>query len=865
MALSPGTRVGPYEVISQLGAGGMGEVYRARDTRLDRVVAVKVLPGPSASDPDLLARFEREAKAVAALSHPGILSIFDFGSDRGTTYAAMELLEGESLRARLAGGPLSQRRAVEYALQVCHALAAAHEKGIVHRDLKPENLFITRDNRIKVLDFGLAKVVRPRGPQEQETMALDSGPGATEAGVVMGTVGYMSPEQVRGAEVDPRSDIFSFGSVLYEMLAGRRAFKGDSAVETMSAILKEDPPELVGALRDVNPALDRIVRHCLEKQPEARFQSARDLAFQLESLSTSSTASAATLPGATPTAPRRRLPKAAAWGLLVLAGALLGSFLTRAFQRAHAPSYRQLTFRNGTISAARFAPDETVVYSAAWSGRPVEVFATRPESPESRSLDLSSAGVLAVSSQGELALALGCRFSRGACRGTLARVPLSGGAPRELLRDVQDADWSPDGKDLVVVRRAKGRHRLEFPAGKVLFESSGWLSHPRFSPGGDWIAFVDHASMGDDGGAVTVVDRQGKARVLSEGWSSAWGLAWSPSGRELWFTAARTGRLQALYAVGLRGARRLVLGSPARLVLQDVSRAGRVLLARETVRGGMMVRAPGAASEQDLSWFDSSSGARMTGDGRAVLFSERGEGTQGAPTIYLRRTDGSAAVRLGEGRPLAVSPDGAWAAVVRGSPPRLTLLPTGAGEPRDLSLGPLRGAWRASFFPRSQRLLLLGAEPGQARRAWALDLEGVAAPRPLTPGSGAVEFAGDPVSPDERRLAVATEDGQVALYPLGAGPQAEPEMLPGLPPDSVPAAWSGDGQHLFVVQRDSVPLRVFRVELASKAVTPWREIQPADPTGIVRVPSLDLGPDGGSYVYNYEHRLGELFLAEGLR
>jgi len=282
MPVAPGTRLGPYEILAPVGSGGMGEVYRARDSKLDRTVAVKVLPPHMAEDREALARFEREAKAVAALSNPGILAIFDFGSQEGVAYAAMELLEGETLRARLISGPLSPRKAVDYGLQICQALAAAHETGIVHRDLKPDNVFLTHEGRVKVLDFGLAKVARPKAPPGHDPgrgETLDLTP-MTEPGTVMGTVGYMSPEQVRGEETDHRSDIFSFGSILYEMLSGRRAFKGDSAVETMSAILKSEPPDLAESNRSLNPAFERIVRHCLEKRPGERFQSARDLAFQ---------------------------------------------------------------------------------------------------------------------------------------------------------------------------------------------------------------------------------------------------------------------------------------------------------------------------------------------------------------------------------------------------------------------------------------------------------------------------------------------------------------------------------------------------------------------------------------------------------
>jgi serine/threonine protein kinase/Tol biopolymer transport system component len=282
MTLDAGTRLGRYEIRSQLGAGGMGEVYRARDTQLGRDVAIKVLPPTFSVDQDRLRRFEQEACAAGALNHPNILIVHDISTHDGAPYVVSELLEGETLRKRIGGTPLAQRRAIDYALQIANGLAAAHEKGIVHRDLKPDNVFVTNDNRVKILDFGLAKLTQADGNQAQTdipTRRVD-----TDPGVVMGTVGYMSPEQLKGRTVDQRSDIFSFGAILYEMLSGRRAFHGESAAETMSAVLKEDPPDLSDTNKSVSAALERLVNHCLEKNPEARFHSARDLAFALEAI-----------------------------------------------------------------------------------------------------------------------------------------------------------------------------------------------------------------------------------------------------------------------------------------------------------------------------------------------------------------------------------------------------------------------------------------------------------------------------------------------------------------------------------------------------------------------------------------------------
>src|SRR5438132_4655076 len=483
MSIAPGTRLGPYEVVAPLGAGGMGEVYRAKDSRLKRDVAVKVLPASLSSDPDRLRRFELEAESAGRLNHPNILAIYDIGMHEGAPYVVSELLEGETLRDRLSAGTLTVRRAIEYARAIATGLAAAHEKGIVHRDLKPDNVFVTADGRVKILDFGLAKLTQPDFGASDATGLATASPG-TEPGVVLGTVGYMSPEQVRGAPVDHRSDVFSFGAILYEMLTGARAFRSDSAIEPMSAILKEEPAELSEAGRNVSPGLERIVRHCLEKNPALRFQSARDLAFDLESLSEISSTATRALP-ARPARRRALLPILVGLGVLALAaGAYLAGIRT---SRPRLPVFQRLTFQNGTVFFARFAPDaQTIVYSASWDGGPFHLFSTRPGSAESRSLGLPPAYIASISRDGEMAVVLNpTGLALGA--GTLARVPLAGGAPRAILQDVRLASWTPDGKNLAVTRMVGGRQRVEYPVGKPIYETEGFVNDLRVSPDGNRI------------------------------------------------------------------------------------------------------------------------------------------------------------------------------------------------------------------------------------------------------------------------------------------------------------------------------------------------------------------------------------------
>ena len=539
MTLPAGTRLGPYELQSPLGVGGMGEVYKAHDTKLGRDVAIKVLPSHLADHPEALSRFEREARAIAQLSHPNILAIHEFGRDGQTAYAVMELLEGETLRARLEHGALPARKGVELAVQMALGLAAAHEKGIVHRDLKPENVFVTHEGRAKLLDFGLAKggvSILANSGKTLTTPPAD----ATGPGVVMGTVGYMSPEQVRGEAADHRSDIFSFGAVLYEMLTGVRAFARETAAESMTAILKEDPPELATGGPASSPALQRIVQHCLEKKPGERFQSARDVAFALQALS----GSVASGPSVTLLGKGSRRWLILGAGLAVVA-VTLGVATIASYRRgekaglrsAAGLTFRQLSFRPQTIFQAAFAPDgETIVYSAAFEGNVPGLFTIRPEYPEPRALGLPNTQLLSVSSKGELAILTNPRFVRHRMfLGTLAPVSLGAAAPREILDDVRQADWSPDGADLAIIRAAEGKDRLEYPIGKVLYEAAGYLSDLRVSPRGDAIALFEHPAHWDDRGSVIVVTRAGKRTFLSGDYWVEEGLAWSRTGDEVLF------------------------------------------------------------------------------------------------------------------------------------------------------------------------------------------------------------------------------------------------------------------------------------------------------------------------------------------
>jgi serine/threonine protein kinase len=856
MTLIPGTKLGPYEIVSLLGSGGMGEVYRARDSRLKREVAIKVLPRALSLDTDRLRRFEQEALATAALNHPNILAVFDIGTSEGSPYVVSELLEGETLRERLRSGSITVRKSLDYALNIAHGLAAAHEKGIIHRDLKPENLFLTKDGRVKILDFGLAKLTQA---EPGAHTSLPTATHGTEAGVVLGTAGYMSPEQVRGQSLDARSDIFSLGVILYEMLSGKRAFHRDTPADTMSAILKEDPPDLSETNRTVSPALERIVQHCLEKNPEQRFHSARDLAFDLEAVSTTSgNASAKVAQSVTP----RRIPIAAylAAGLMLIALVFLaGRFSQTRSAAGTVPEIHQLTFRRGTVSDARFAPDgQTVVYSAAWEGGPREIFTTSEQSPESRSLDIRDAELLAISRTGQIAIKqhphLVGFFGHP---GELATVPLTGGSPRALLEDVETADWSPDGLQMAIVQYAAGEYSLQYPIGKKLFAAPNWVSHLRISPSGERVAFENHPFGGDEG-SVMVVEKSGKVRELCSGWLTVQGLAWSPDENEIWFTGTRVGSNRALYAITLDGKERVIARVPGVLTLWDVGPQERVLMTEAYERAAVMAILPGANQERDLSWFDWGIPAGLSSDGKLLLIGEVGEGGGAHYTTYLRPTDGSPAIRLGEGNAAALSSDGQYAVSrLIGNPSKMYLLPV-QGAPKELAVGAIEPSANALFVPGGHRIIFEGSEPGHKVRSYLLDPDSGALPRAITP-EGVHGLAA--ITSDGRFLLAQNEKEQFMSYPVAGG---APQPVQGLQPGEHIVGIGSDNRTLFVGE-GQLQQKVYRLNEASGARQFWKEIGPADRTGVDNIPRLVVLQDGKAYFYYYFCSLSELYVFRGLK
>ncbi len=851
MSLAAGTKLGPYEIKSPLGAGGMGEVYRAHDARLDRDVAIKILPAEFAVDPERVHRFEQEARATATFSHPNIVAVYDVGTRADGLYVVTELLEGETLRHRLAGGALSTRKATEYASQIAFGLAAAHEKGIVHRDLKPDNIFITRDGRVKILDFGLAKLAPPVSPDDR-TLATEGV--KTGAGLVLGTLGYMSPEQVRGGTVDHRSDLFSFGAILYEMLSGQRAFRGNSSADTISAILKEDPPELSATGREVSPALERTVRHCLEKNPEERFQSARDLAFDLQNLSGSTSQIVASAATRQTKQPPIGIAVAA---VLILAG--LGAAFAAGWilKPVSAPSFKQLTFQRGTVTAARFTPDaQNVIYSAAWgSNLHPDLFSTRIDGVMSRPLEVNDADLLAISPQGELALLQRWRHFFGwERRGMLSRMPLSGGAPREMLDGVESADWSHDGMQLAVIR-SMPRYQIEFPVGHVLWTApAGWLGDLRISRDQQHLAFFEHVFGGDNRGNVCVVDLQGHRTVLSTGWNALRGLAWSASGKEVWFTGSNTGGILSLYGVSLSGTLRRILTVPGSLEILDIANNGRVLLAQHELRRVAMGLTPGSSQEHDLSWLDWSIGRGLTPDGRWFLFDEQAEGGGRDYSIYVRKTDGSPAVRIGDNDTTSISDDGKWIlATTNAAGGSLVMLPTGAGEPRPINIGDLHNPYGV-FLPDGHRILLVNED----FQAYVGTLGGDL-PRAITPPGVVVDTG--VFTADGKYVLGQDAQKKWALYPVDSG-QALP--LPKWPEGDEPVNHTTDN-HSFFTRSGELPVSVYRFDYLTGNRQFVRQLRPDDTTGMDSLSEVFITPDGKYYVYGGKRMVSTLFMVTGLK
>lgn len=856
MPFAAGTRLGPYEIIGTLGAGGMGEVYRARDTRLGREVAIKILPVELSSNQDRLNRFEQEAHSASSLNHPNIITIHDIGSSDSTRYIAMELVDGKTLRELISSGPVAPRKAISIAAQMAEGLAKAHSAGIIHRDLKPENVMITKDGFVKILDFGLAKLF---AADKQEGVSSLQTAAGTNAGMILGTIGYMSPEQASGEQVDFRSDQFSLGSILYEMVTGQRAFQKKSTVETMAAIINQDPLPIASINPQVPAPIRWFIERCLAKDPADRFASTDDLARDLKSIRDHISEISATGDTVTEAIRPQKSRKhflnawsiAALFVIAALATALFFSVKSTAPTSSNsAPNYHRVTYSQGRVTSGKFTPDgQTIVYSAAMQGKAKELYMTRTEGVESRPLGITNEDILSVSSAGMLVLLP---------KGVLAQVPLNGGSPRELSTNVTGAAWFPDGTRMAIGRKVGGKGTLEVPPGKVIYESPFNLEMIRISPKADLIAFNER-TFGSNG-TVVMVDLNGKKRATTKE-IYPFGVVWSPGEEEVWYTSwnMESGRGSVLRGLSPTGRDRLIQNFPFITSLLDISSNGHVLLSFDEGRKITRARLAGEASEQDVSLLDGSEILDFSPDGKTMLFHESYEASD-APsgTIYIRNIDGSPAIRLASGAPSSFSPDGKWVAGINGDD--MILVPTGAGEIKKISTM-LKLPFPTAFLPNGKQLLVYGREKGKGVRFYVMDLSNGHF-RPVTPELGLSNID------DVKRLSYNGEffflndlNQEFFIYPIEEG---ERSVIPGILEGELPFQWSADSRSVFVCNA-KFPMQVFKVDVKTGKRMLFTQLLLSDYSGIESVDSVRISPDESSYAYSYLRTISTVYLVDGLK
>jgi serine/threonine protein kinase len=858
MPLSPGARLGSFEILSVLGAGGMGEVYRGKDSRLNREVAIKILPAEFSSNEDRLRRFEQEARSASALNHPNIITIYEIGSSNSTAFIAMEYIDGKTLRELLGSGPLPGRRAIQIATQIAEGLAKAHEAGIVHRDLKPENIMVTRDGYVKILDFGLAKALLQ--PANQQVSVLPTAAG-TDAGTVLGTVGYMSPEQASGQVIDFRSDQFSFGTILYEMVTGKRAFHKKTSVETLAAIINQEPEPIHSPITPVAAPIRWIIEGCLQKDPQDRYASTRDLGRDLQnirdhfsdvSVTTDTTFEPRpTIPG------RKKFHKIWDIAAAVLIVALLSILIfkwrapIKSEQHTRVSSHR-LSYRRGTIHSARFSPDgQTIVYGASWEGQPSDLFITRPDAIESRSLGIGDAEIWSISPSGEMLLGL----QRG-MKYVLAQSPLSGGTPREIVEDVRAADWSPDGSKMAIARMEQGETILEYPAGHRIFETTADLTWLRFSPDGKYLSACLH-NFGGSNGKVIILDLNGKL-VSTSGESYPNGLAWAPSSNEVWFTtiSSEAGGGNELQSLDLLNHLKYVQPSPA-MMLFDRSKDSRLLTKIEDSRAIASVIKKGEERETNLTWLDQSEVADFSSDGKKILIHERGEGSESpSGTIYMMNCDGTSGLRLAGGNTTEFSPDGKSVLGTVASR-QVIQVPVGVGSIRTLkTFGTNENVEAEGFLPDGRILLNMNSQPQQLSIFNPRDGQS----QKLTDRYFAMRRR--KVSPDGKSILVYSPDLQYFVFSL-VDQKAEP--IQGLEPGEEPIRWTRDGASIFVCNPLELPAKVYKVELSSGKRELFREIHPGDTAGVRSLGSIIISDDEQLIAYSYGRRLSTLYTIAGMK
>lgn len=885
IGLQKGQVLGAYKILRPLGTGGMGEVYLAEDTRLSRKVALKILPAFAIGSLENTRRFRLEALAASKVVHPNVAHIYEFSSisdDSGRHFIVMEYVAGETLREVIKRKSLKSEEVLQIAAQIARAIAAAHSAGVIHRDIKPENIIVNNTGEresfhVKVLDFGLAKLNEISYPEKFSSTDFEF---KTNPGLLLGTTAYMSPEQIRGEDVDHRTDIWSFGVVLYELLTGETPFKGNSPAEFAANVLNKWNNENIELKEAANSNVVRIVNRSLAKNPAHRFQSAQDLVFALETIENNSLLQFFSFDTS-----GRKAKKAKQWIYMAASIIFLGTlFLIGSFVQGNkgffssadksplsssintenaTASYNQITFRRGTIWNARFAPGgQTVIYSAGWNGEKINIFSVRQLSNESRSFNLRGTNLLSISAKGEMALLKPEKYLyQFIQRGTLQQMQIEGSAPRNVAENVQEADFSPDGENLAISRwsAADGRNLLEYPIGKVLYETSGYVSSLRVSPDGGSVAFLDHPRQWDNRGYVAVVDGLGNKKVITDEWSGIEGLAWNSSTGEIWFTASKAGEAYALYATTPAGKTRLVNRIPGNLILYDISQNGQVLLSRAfqstDVYGCAAAR--GEKSDRNLSWLRLVGIGDLAADGSTFIFTHFGEGSGKNYAVYLRNTDGSPAVRLGEGRALALSPDKKFVLAKLNDPEQLNILPVNAGQVRVLPRGNIEEYERAQWFPDGERIVFTGKLKGEeSKRTFVMDLR-TGEFDPVTPPG----VTGTQISPNGDRLIVQTTAGEKKIFLLR---ENKLSSINNLTADEEIIGWGEDNKSLFVFRLFEIPLKIEQLNLKTGRRQLIKIITPNDQSGVFGPPYVFLTPDGKNCIYGLRRYLFDLFITENL-
>jgi len=874
MELAPGTRLGPYEIQRRIGAGAMGVVYRAGDSRLGRSVAIKLLPQKLQEHEDSLRRFEREARTIGGLNHPNLLTLHDVGDLDGAPYIVTELLEGRSLRARLDEGKLTVKEAVRIAVDVARGLAAAHDAGIIHRDIKPENLFVTSSGRVKILDFGIAKLRRATEPDSTGGSGRGSTPNiahhpteavtiGTGVGALIGTPGYMAPEQLGGAQVDARTDIFALGVTFYEMLAGKRPFatggKPGAKIEEAYAILKHEPEPLPG----VHPSLVRVVMRCLEKKPEDRFQSASDLAFALEAIdlttepvpriSASDIEETAAIPRQVPRE-ERFVPLWAAVALAACIAAGLGMLVGKfVIARPHlvwptlvegGPVYHRVTFHSQPRWNGRFTSDgRGVFYSIDIAGH---VQVARSDLDHPSIIPVGVKGRLAdVSPKDELAVIDEAQPDGG---GKLSRAfPAAGSRP--VADHVLEASWGGDDT-LAIVR--DDEVAIEYPVGKpIVTRPSGSLRYLRVSRDGNELAFRENPSSGDTRGRVVITDRHGKVIAQSAEYPDVEGIAWH--GDAVWFSTGSTPPV--LRELRQDNTERELVHGVARLELHDIAKDGRVLVASADVRLEMFAKKRGAPAV-NVSWFDGSDIEGVSADGSVIAFTE-GMGTAQTAAGYAQftRKGTDPAAQLGFGFHLALAPDASSAIVMTGATSPLRRVLTGADKPSYLPKGRI-GQFDISDHMAmawdGTHLVVRAAEAGKPMQLWRVALPD-GDPEPLGHDSKGTH----PLSPDGKLLALANPAGGLTLVSLDGGPD---RTLPG-PPDEQPISFSGDGTTVYThhPHGSDGEIEIDQINLASGERTLWDTLHPEPPSDYF---SIALDARGELAVYTVASSIADLYVLD---